>query len=93
MARHSQLICSNRSPPDAAAASTEISADAVRPGLLSYRRPAVPGPLFLTFGLCEPRGSVCLGLAGCFLRAARFSFFRSALSFTDFVFNCCLLFQ
>jgi hypothetical protein len=37
-------------------------------------------------GLREPRGSVRFGLGACFLRAARFSFFRSALSLTFFVF-------
>src|SRR5690348_1228220 len=34
----------------------------------------------------EPRGSVCLGLGACFLRAARLSFFRSARSLIFFVF-------
>jgi len=46
----------------------------------SYRRGGAPGPRFLTFGLREPRGSVRFGLGGCFLRAARFNFLRSALS-------------
>lgn len=57
----------------------------------TYLRVAWLGPRFLTLGLCEPRGSVCLGLGGCFLRASRFFFFRSALSLTDFVFTCRLL--
>src|ERR1041385_1358392 len=59
--------------------------------LATYLRAAWPGPLFFTLGLCEARGSVCLGLGGCFLRASRFFFFRSALSLTDFVFTCRLL--
>jgi len=53
---------------------------------LTYRRAAVPGPLFLTLGLREPRGSVRFGLGGRLLRAARFSFFRSALSLMFLVF-------
>ena len=47
---------------------------------LGYRRGGAPGPLFLTLGLREPRGTVCFGLGGRLLRAARFSFLRSALS-------------
>jgi len=47
---------------------------------LSYRRGGALGPLFLILGLREPRGSVRFGLGGRFLRAARFSFLRSALS-------------
>jgi hypothetical protein len=53
---------------------------------LSYRRGGAPGPLFLTLGLREPRGSVRFGLGGRFLRATRFSFLRSALSFIFLVF-------
>jgi hypothetical protein len=53
---------------------------------LSYRRGGAPGPLFLTLGLREPRGSVRFGLGGRFLRAARFSFLRSALSLMFLVF-------
>jgi hypothetical protein len=51
-----------------------------------FRRGATPGPFFFTLGLREPRGSVRFGLAACFLRAVRFSFFRSSLSLTFFVF-------
>jgi hypothetical protein len=40
-----------------------------------------------TLGLREPRGSVCLGLGGRFLRASRFSRLRSALSLMFFVFT------
>ena len=36
--------------------------------------------------VCEPRGSVCLGLGACFLRAARLSFFLSVRSLVLFVF-------
>jgi hypothetical protein len=43
----------------------------------------------LTLGLREPRGSVRLGLGGRLLRAARFSFFRSALSLMFLVFIVC----
>jgi hypothetical protein len=53
---------------------------------LSYLRGGAPGPLFLTLGLREPRGSVRFGLGGRFSRAARFSFLRSALSLMFFVF-------
>ena len=53
---------------------------------LSYRRGGAPGPLFLTLGLREPRGSVRFGLGGRFARAARFSFLRSTLSLMFFVF-------
>ena len=56
------------------------------PGPLYFLRGATPGPFFLTLGLREPRGSVRFGLAACFLRAARFSFFRSSLSLMFFVF-------
>ena len=39
-----------------------------------------PRTIFLTFFLSDPRGVVRLALGAAFLRAARFSFFRSALS-------------
>lgn len=39
-----------------------------------------PRANFLTFFLLEPRGVVRLALGAAFLRAARFSFFRSVLS-------------
>src|SRR6266566_2672457 len=45
-----------------------------------------PAPLFLSFGLREPRGSVRLGLGGRFPRASRFNFLRSALSLVFLVF-------
>src|SRR5438874_10511813 len=45
-----------------------------------------PAPLFLSFGLREPRGSVRLGLGGRFPRASRFNFLRSALSLIFLVF-------
>jgi hypothetical protein len=51
-----------------------------------FLRGATPGPFFLTFGLREPRGIVRFGLGACFLRAPRFSFLRSSLSLTFFVF-------
>ena len=54
--------------------------------LLGYRRGGAPGPLFLTLGLREPRGSVRFGLGGRFLRAFRFNFLRSTLSLMFFVF-------
>ena len=57
---------------------------------LSYRRGGALGPLFLILGLREPRGSVRFGLGGRFLRAARFSFFRSALSLIFLVSIICL---
>ena len=47
---------------------------------ISYRRGGAPGPLFLTLGFPEPRGSVRFGLGGRLARAARFIFLRSALS-------------
>ena len=56
----------------------------------SYRRGGAPGPRFLILGLREPRGSVRFGLGGRFLRAARLSFFRSALSLMFLVFIVCL---
>jgi hypothetical protein len=40
----------------------------------------------LTFFLLEPRGAVRAALGAAFLRAARFTFLRSALSSIDFVF-------
>jgi hypothetical protein len=40
-----------------------------------------PRANFFTFFLFEPRGAVRLALGAAFLRAARFSFFRSSLSF------------
>ena len=46
----------------------------------SHLRGGAPGPFFFTLGFREPRGSVCLGWGGRFLRAARFSFFLSVLS-------------
>jgi hypothetical protein len=45
-----------------------------------YRLTCPAGAFFLSFGLCEPRGSVLLAMGGRFLRAARFSFLRSCLS-------------
>jgi len=57
---------------------------------LSYRRGGALGPLFLTLGLREPRGSVRFGLGGRFLRAARFSLLRSALSLIFLVSIICL---
>lgn len=39
-----------------------------------------PRANFLTFFFLEPRGSVRFALGAAFLRAARFSFFRSSLS-------------
>ena len=55
---------------------------------LSYRRGGAPGPFFFTFGLRDPRGSVCLGLGGRFLRAWRFNLLRSARSLMFRVFMC-----
>jgi hypothetical protein len=54
--------------------------------ILCYRLGGAPGPRFLILGLREPRGSVRFGLGGRFLRAARLSFFRSALSLMFLVF-------
>ena len=39
-----------------------------------------PRAIFFTFFFFEPRGSVRLALGAAFLRAARFSFFRSWVS-------------
>ena len=39
-----------------------------------------PRAIFLTFFFFDPRGSVRFALGAAFLRAARFSFFRSSLS-------------
>ncbi len=44
-----------------------------------------PRASFRTFLLCDPRAVVRFALGTAFLRAARFSFFRSALSSIDFV--------
>lgn len=65
-----------------------ISAD--RPGTLLWRRSTAieellyrletPRAIFFTFFFFEPRGSVRLALGAAFLRAARFSFFRSCVS-------------
>ena len=52
----------------------------------AYRRGGAPGPFFLILGLRDPRGSVCLGFGGRFLRASRFSLFRFARSLMFFVF-------
>lgn len=56
---------------------------------LFYRFEA-PRASFFTFCLLEPRGVVRFGLAAAFLRAARFTFFRSAVSVIVFVFAICL---
>jgi hypothetical protein len=45
-----------------------------------------PRASFLTFFFWEPRGVVRLALGAAFLREARFSFLRSALSVVLFVF-------
>jgi len=45
-----------------------------------------PRASFLTFFFCDPRGVVRFALGAAFLRAARFTFLRSAVSVIDFVF-------
>lgn len=47
---------------------------------------AAPRANFFTFCLFDPRGTVRLGLGAAFFRAARFTFFRSAVSVIAFVF-------
>jgi len=44
-----------------------------------------PRTSFFTFFFCDPRGVVRFALGAAFLRAVRFSFFRSSLSVVDFV--------
>jgi len=53
--------------------------------LLLYRL-LWPRTSFRTFFFCEPRGVVRFALGAAFLRVARFTFLRSALSAIDFVF-------
>jgi hypothetical protein len=50
-----------------------------------YRLP-VPRAAFFSFCLFDPRGTVRFGFAAAFLRAVRFTFFRSAVSVIAFVF-------
>lgn len=54
----------------------------------SYRLP-VPRASVFTFCLFDPRGTVRLALGAAFLRAARFTFFRSVVSVIVFVFAIC----
>ena len=69
-------VTANRAQQDSAISSR----------LLGYRCAGAPGPRFFSLGLREPRGSVRFGWGGRFLRAARLSFFRSALSLVLLVF-------
>src|SRR5271167_1294107 len=64
-----------------------------RPNPRLYRLPCPAGAFFLSFGLCEPRGSVLLAIGGRFLRAARFSFLRSCLSWIFVVSMSAVLFS
>jgi len=52
-----------------------------------YRRFVVTAPFLRIFRFCDPRSAVCGFKAGRFLRAARFSFLRSALSAIPVVFR------
>jgi len=52
-----------------------------------------PRASFLTFFFAEPRGSVRFALGAAFLRAARFSFFRSCTSSILVVSATCNLFR
>jgi hypothetical protein len=52
-----------------------------------------PRAIFFTFFFAEPRGSVRLALGAAFLRAARFSFFRSCVSSILVVSATCNLFR
>jgi len=58
-----------------------------------YYRFATPRTILLTFFLFEPRGSVRFALGAAFLRAARFSIFRSFLSSILVVSATCNLFR
>ncbi len=51
-----------------------------------YYRFDAPRASFFSFCLLEPRGTVRFGLGAAFLRAVRFTFFRSAVSVIAFVF-------
>jgi hypothetical protein len=53
---------------------------------LTYYRFDWPRDAFLIFFFIEPRGVVRLALGAAFLRAARFTFFRSSLSSSFLVF-------
>src|ERR1039457_158387 len=53
----------------------------------------MPRASFLTFFLFEPRGSVRFAWGAAFLRAARFSFFRSCVSSILVVSATCNLFR
>ena len=65
---------------DAGGRSAGLSLVTYHLSLVFYRRGGTPDPFFFTLGLREPRGSVCLGLGGRFLRASRLSRLRSARS-------------
>jgi len=61
--------------------------------LFSLYRFDWPRAIFFTFFFAEPRGSVRFALGAAFLRATRFSFFRSSLSSTLVVSATCNLFH
>ena len=69
-------------PAEEGFASPEFSALA----LSGRYRLDCPRTSFLTFFFCDPRGVVRFALGAAFLRAARFTSLRSALSVIDFVF-------